>query len=73
MTGVVAIRVAAIPVFVYWTATRLRVTPRKGPKKAPVAILFMAGVFERLLKMRFHLLKIVKRIEKPMIPAITLI
>ena len=41
--GVSAIRLAAIPVRVRWTAMSDSETPRNGPKKEPTAVEVIAG------------------------------
>ena len=49
-TGTRAMMVEAIPVLVCWIATRLRETPRKGPKKAPMSITFIAALSLRAIQ-----------------------
>ena len=70
ITGTIAIMVEAMPAFVYVIETREKDTPKKGPKKAPVAIPFIAAqclVAWTTLGQRF--MKVIK-IENPIIPAI---
>ena len=72
-TGTMAMMVAAMPARVFWTASKEKETPRKGPKRDPREIIRMAC---RLCKAPIilghqRITRII--IKNPIMPAMTLI
>jgi hypothetical protein len=72
-TGTKAIIVDAIPDSVYLIEISEKETPRKGPKKAPIVVDNIAGLFKTEAAIVFHLPKTVTRKANPVIPARILI
>ena len=72
-TGTVAISVDAIPTEVCWKASRLSETPKKGPKKEPMAKGTNALLFRNAKLIDRHSLAKLMITIKPNIPVIALI
>ncbi len=68
--GTIAIIVDAIPVEVYFIATRENETPRNGPKNDPVEMAIIPFLFLNAWDIDFHRPVKLIIIIKPIIPAI---